>query len=62
MCSKLSTADLRVLMQAESNQSEYYREYKLNSNNNNERHSGLSAIFDSRHKLLDAIRDLAITK
>ena len=62
VCSKLSTADLRVLMQAESNQSEYYREYKLNSNNNNERHSGLSAIFDSRHKLLDAIRDLAITK
>ncbi|MEC8882759.1 MAG: hypothetical protein VX737_05735 [Pseudomonadota bacterium] len=62
VCSKLSTSDLRVLMEADSNQAVFYREYKLNSKNNNQKHSGLSAIFDSRHKLLDAIRDLAITK
>lgn len=62
VCSKLSASDLRALMEADSNQSVLYREYKLNSSNNNEKNSGLAAIFDSRHKLLDAIRDLAITK
>ena len=62
ICSKLSTSDLRALAQADSHQAAFYREYKLNSKKGNESASGLSAITDSRHKILDVIKDIAMKK